>query len=366
MAAAAPGGERSTPAPRGTPGPSLTGPRKDTAKTKYLALTLAKSATMPTPAPFETSMLTLQFDTTFELLLQQDTSRLRSLVTSKAYRGQAAVAINQMSALQYKMPAGRYSPKQFQIAQFSRPWVEPFPRSLTVPIDEFDLLNSIANPQGVITMAAVAAANRLYDDTIIASAFGTTQRGEDKSAWTAETFPSTASTSTSSTAPYGGFLVADTFGSGASVGATFNKIREMRRVLRHYENNLDAESVTLVAGSQQESDFLGQIEVVDGNMRVGARMENGSPTAILGTNIVYSERLQTSSSNSLRNCIGFVRSGLHLGIWLDVKTTIDRREDLESDPLQLYSMIQLGACRTQLGKVIQVNCADTTGVDITP
>jgi hypothetical protein len=317
-------------------------------------------------APFETSMFTMEFNSTFELLLQQKVSRLRSLVDSKGYKGQTAMAVNQMGALQFKMPAGRYSPKQFQIAQFTRPWVMPTPRSLTVPVDEFDLLSSIADPKAIISEAAVAAANRLYDDTIIGSAFGTTQRGEDKSAFTAETFPSTASTTTSSTAPYGGFLVADTFGAGASVGLTFNKIREMRRVLNHYENNLDAESVTLVAASQQESDLFGQVEVIDKNMNAGGGVESGRVPRILSTEMVFSERLQTTSSNTLRNCIGFTRSGMHLGIWKDMDTKVSQRGDLESDPWQLYCMIQIGSVRTQLGKVIQVNCADTTGSDITP
>ena len=317
-------------------------------------------------APFETSQFTLSFTTVMEMLLQQDVSRLRGLVDSRAYKGQEAAAVNQMGALQFKMPAGRYSPKQFQIAQFTRPWVVPQPRSLTVPVDEFDLLNSIVDPKGVIAQSAVAAGNRVYDDVIIAQAFGTTLRGPDKSSQTSETFPSTASTSTSTSAPYGGFLVADTFGSGASVGMTPSKIREMRRVARHYQNNLDAESITIVAGSQQESDLLSQTMVIDKDFSAGMTFEDGRVGRIYGTNFAWSERLQTSSSNSLRNCIGFVRSGLHLGIWKDMDTRVDRRTDLESDPWQLYSMIQVGACRTQLGKVFQINCADTTGYDITP
>ena len=317
-------------------------------------------------APFETSMLTLEFNSTFEMLLQQEVSKLRSLITSKGYKGKEAVAVNQMGALQFKMPAGRYSPKQFQIAQFTRPWVTPVPRSLTVPVDEFDLLNSIADPKGVISQSAVAAANRLYDDQIISAALGTTLRGEDTSSQTSETFPTTTSTTTSASAPYGGFLIADTFGSGASTGLTTNKIREMRRVAQHYENNLDAESVCLVAGSQQESDLLGQTLVIDKNFSGGMVVESGRPGMVFGTGMVYSERLQTSSSNTLRNCIGFVKSGLHMGVWKELDTRIDQRVDLESDPWQLYSMIQVGACRTQLGKVFQVNCADTTGSDITP
>lgn len=316
--------------------------------------------------PFETDQYTLEFNSAFEMLLQQEVSKLRSCVESRGYRGQAAVAINQMGALQFRLPAGRYSPKNFQIAQFTRPWVLPFPRSLTVPVDEFDLLNSITDPKAIITSSAVAAANRLFDDAIIIAAFGTTQRGEDKSAWVAETFPSTASTTTSASAPFGGFLVADTFGAGASVGATFNKAREARRVLQHYENNLDASGVCWAIGSQQESDLQGQMEVIDKSFSGAMMDDNGRVGKILGLMPVLTERLQTSSTNTLRNTIVFVPSGIHLGIWKDMDTKISQRTDLESDPWQLYSMIQLGACRTQLGKVIQVNCADTTGPDITP
>ena len=314
--------------------------------------------------PFETSMLTLEFNSTFEMLLQQEVSKLRSLVTSKGYKGKEAVAVNQMGALQFKMPAGRYSPKQFQIAQFTRPWVTPVPRSLTVPVDEFDLLNSIADPKGVISQSAVAAANRLYDDTIILAAFGTTLRGETDSGQTSETWPAVYSTTTGVGAPYGGFWIEDTFGSGAATGMTFTKIREMRRIAQHYENNLDAESLCLVAGSQQESDLLAQTQVIDKNFNSGMVVESGRVGSILGTSLVYSERLQYAST--IRNCIGFTKSGLHLGVWKELDTRIDQRKDLESDPWQLYSMIQIGACRTQLGKVFEVDCYDATTTDITP
>ncbi len=318
------------------------------------------------PQPFEIAQYTMEFNTTFEGLLQQVVSRFRGMVDSRGYKGRTAAAVNQIGALQFKMPAGRYSPLQFQIAQYTRPWVQPVDRSLTVPFDGFDELKSVADPKAAISQMVVAAGNRFFDDLIIAAALGTTQRGQDPGSWTAETFPSTVSTSTSASAPFGGWLVADTFGSGASVGLTYNKLREARRVLEHYENDLRAESVNLATGSQQNSDLLGQIQVIDKRFNDQPVVERGIVTDILGCNIVTSERLQTSSSNSLRNNLLWIRSGLHLGIWKDMSTRIDNRQDLESQPWQLYSMISAGAIRTQLGKVIQINNADTTGVDITP
>lgn len=319
------------------------------------------------PQPFEISQYTMEFNTTFEGLLQQVVSRFRGLVDAKGYKGsRTAAAVNQIGALQFKMPAGRYSPLQFQIAQYTRPWVQPVDRSLTVPFDTFDELKSVADPKAAISHMVVAAGNRFFDDLIIAAALGTTQRGQDPGSWTAETFPSTASTSTSASAPFGGWLVADTFGSGASVGLTYNKIREGRRVLKHYENDIEMETVNLAIGSQQESDLFGQIQVIDKDYNSGNAAESGRLPRVLGCTLIDSERLQTSSSNSLRNNLMWVRSGLHLGIWKDMSTRIDNRQDLESQPWQLYSMISAGAIRTQLGKVVQINNADTTGVDITP
>ena len=100
--------------------------------------------------------------------------------------------------------------------------------------------------------------------------------------------------------------------------------------------------------------------------RLGAALlllGDGELRKFLGFNMVVSERLAVSSN--VRTTFAFTRSGLHLGIWKEMSTRIDNRQDLTSQPWQLYSMISAGACRTQLGKIVQINCADTTGGDIT-
>ncbi len=43
-----------------------------------------------------------------------------------------------------------------------------------------------------------------------------------------------------------------------------------------------------------------------------------------------------------------------------------QRNDLSGHPYQIYTMVSFGATRTQPGKVIEVDCADTVGADITP
>jgi len=45
---------------------------------------------------------------------------------------------------------------------------------------------------------------------------------------------------------------------------------------------------------------------------------------------------------------------------------VSQRNDLSGEPWQLYSKHTFGATRTQPGKVVEIDCLDTTGADITP
>ncbi len=190
---------------------------------------------------------------------------------------------------------------------------------------------------------------------IIACAFASASTGVDASSLGTESWPSST------------YVVADTFDSASTTGMTYAKVVEGRRILEHYQNDLQAETITMVVGSQQNSDMLKQVEVIDKLYNDRPVVEDGSVSRILGTNIVCSERLATStvSSNVVRNCIMFVKSGLYLGLWKDMEIDVTQRKDLTGHPWQLYSLLSAGATRTQLGKVIQINALDATGADPT-
>jgi Phage capsid protein len=81
--------------------------------------------------------------------------------------------------------------------------------------------------------------------------------------------------------------------------------------------------------------------------------------------VVVMERLQVIATTT-RGCLAFVKSGLHLGIWQDVKTQIFQRPDLEGNPWDVSTVHTYGATRTQPGKVLCIACADSVGADITP
>ena len=302
-------------------------------------------------------LFTTQFSTNLELKLQQRGSKLRGRVDEGFHVGKQASPINQIGAITLRAPAGRFAPKQRTDASFTRRWVFPQDGEIDQLIDSFDELRTIVDPKSKYVENASNAVGRGWDDAIIAAAFGTSQIGADAGGLSGEVFSTSGPAANS-------FLIADTFGSSSSDGLTVGKMIEARRILQHFHNDLDMERPIAVIGSKQEADLLTQVEVVSTEYNDRPVLVEGRVKQFLGFDIVVSERLATDGS--LRNCIFYVKSGLYLGMWRDMTNRVSIRNDLSSEPYQLFTAVTYGATRTQPGKVLQVNCADTTGADIVP
>ena len=296
---------------------------------------------------------TTQFSTNLELLLQQKGSKLRGKVAEGFHVGKMASPINQIGPVSMRAPAGRFAPKARVDAALTRPWVFPIQGEIDQLIDTFDELQTIVDPKSGYTEAASNAAGRYWDDGIIANATGTAQRGQDASALTSESFTST-------------YQIAATFGASAANGLSVAKLIECKRLMRHYHNDLEMDQATLVIGSQQESDLLNLVQVVSTEFNDRPVLVDGMVKRFLGYDIVLSERLPQTTVNTTRGVLAFVKSGLYLGIWKDTENKVFQRPDLSSNPWDLSTTLMYGAVRTQLGKVFQILCADTTGADITP
>lgn len=298
------------------------------------------------------NIFTTQFSANLELLLQQKVSKLRGRVREGAHTGKLASPIQQVGALVLQAPAGQYAPLNRQDANMVRRWVFPQDGEISQLIDTFDQLKTIVDPKGTLVESAAAAVGRAYDDAIIAACTGTAQLGVDAGGLSSETFNTT------------NFQIASTFGSSSASGLTVAKLIEVRRIFRHYHVDLETDPITLVIGSQQESDLLNQVQVVSTEFNERPVLMDGRVTRFLGFDIVTSERLATASN--VRTILAFARSGMYLGIWQDIMNRIDVRVDLSSQPYQLYTKASFGATRLQQGKVISILCSDTSAGDITP
>jgi hypothetical protein len=304
------------------------------------------------------TLFTTQFSTALELKLQQMGSKLRGKVRGGTHVGKQASPVNQIGAIQSSAPAGRFAPKNRTDATFTRRWVFPTDREIDQLIDSYDELRTIVDPKSEYVENAAMAVGRDWDDNLISSAFGTAQTGIDASAFTPENF--NASTSVGNA----GFQVVSNFGASSANGLTVAKLIETRRVFRHNHVDLDNDGMTLVIGSQQEADLLNQVQVVSREYNDKPVLVDGRVTRFLGFDVVVMERLNVASS--VRSCIAFVKSGLYLGMWKDVTNRVSIRNELSSEPYDLFTSHTFGSTRTQPGKVVQISCADTGGADITP
>lgn len=299
-------------------------------------------------------LYTTQFSTNLELLLQQMGSKLRGTVKEGNHVGKMASPINQVGAIALRAPAGRFAPMPRVDSQYVRRWVFPQEGELPQQVDQFDELQTIVDPKSALTQNAANAVGRAWDDAIIAAATGTAQLGQDANSLTSETFNTT------------NFQIASTFGAASASGLTVAKLIEARRILRHYHNDLESDKLTLVIGSQQESDLLNQVQVVSTEFNERPVLVDGRVKRFLGYDVIVMERLPQTTVGSVRGCLAYVQSGLYLGTWKDMTNRVSIRNDLSGEPWQIYTMAMYGATRLQPGKIIQLLAADTSGADITP
>lgn len=300
-------------------------------------------------------LYTTQYATNLELLLQQTGSKLRGRVMEGMHVGKQASPINQISPIVAKSAGGRFEPKSRTDVAFVRRWVFPQDVEIDQLIDSFDELKTIVDPKSQYVTNASNAIGRAWDDCIINAFFASAQIGTDQASFTSETFDTTK------------FQVTDNFKASAATGLTVAKLIEARRILRKYHNDLESDEPTIVITSQQESDLLNQVQVVSDEFNDRPVLVEGSVKRFLGFNIVLSERLGFNSvSTGDRNIPVFVKSGVYLGMWQDMVSRASIRNDLTSEPYDLYTKASYGCTRTQPGKVLQILCLDGTGADITP
>jgi len=283
------------------------------------------------------------FSTILELKLQQKTSMLRGRVMEGQHVGKQASPIDYIGSVEMKAPAGRYAPNQPQNTDFTRRWVTPVDKEAFQLIDTFDKLKLLSDPTSRYSDVAAAAVAREWDDRIIAAAFATATIGDSTGiGTTTESFDTTD------------YRIASTFGSAAASGLTVAKMIEAKRIMRKAQVPVDTEALTWVTNSQGESDLLNQVQVVSTEFNDRPVLTDGKVTRFLGWDIVYSERL-TSTSNVRQN------------IAKDTENDLERRRDLSGLPWQLATLMSSGATRLEPGRLLQVLCSDTSAAaDVTP
>ena len=278
-----------------------------------------------------------------ELLLQQEGSRLASLVTTGSHTGKAASVVEQFGSATAQLKTGRHADTPLLDLSQDKRWVFPFDYEWASLIDNEDQLRAIINLTSPHARAGAAAMNRAKDDVIIASIFGTNYTGENGT--TSESF---------GTLGTGAYDVAVTVGGTAS-SLNVAKLQKAVRILMTANTGELMEPVNGAISSYEHDALLKEIQVVNKDYGASAILVDGRVKRFMGIDFTLTERLAITSGDRLIPI--WLKSGMYLGQWNDISAQITPRAD-KSYATQVYLSMTIGATRTQLGKQVRISCDD--------
>lgn len=283
-----------------------------------------------------------EFKAVLEPALQQMGSRLRETVTVSTTSGvKQAVAVDRIMAVTAGTVAGQLQKKVPVNAQTERRWVEPVSKSVTQILDHFDTLKTLNDPMSATVQNAINALGRAIDDEVITQSLGTAKSGETGAGSTA--FDTTNN------------RIAVNFQAGGNTGLTVAKLRQVRKILYQNEVDLDRDPLYMAITAKQHDDLLKEAQIIGREYNDQMVLANGKVTEYMGFKFIHSERLGVDGSN-YRRVIAWVKSGIHLKVWEDIKTNVYQDTDYEGDPWCAYAMATFGGVRTDEKRVVEVLC----------
>ena len=284
-----------------------------------------------------------QYRSNVEMLLQQTDSRLAGAVTVGSYVGKAASTVEQFGSATAVQRTSRHADTPLLDLSQDKRWVFPTDYEWASLIDKQDQLRAIVELTSPYAMAGAAAMNRVKDDIILAAIFGTNYTGENGT--TAETF---------------GTVGSGTYDVGVNTGGTASALNVaklqagIQKLMLANKGELK-ESVYGAISSYEHDSLLKEMQIVNKDYGNSAVLVDGKVKRFMGVDFIITERLTVTSGNRLIPL--WLKSGMHLGMWDEVRAEIGPRAD-KGYATQVYLAMTLGATRTQLGKQIRISCDD--------
>lgn len=281
-----------------------------------------------------------QYSTNVALLLQQQGSKLRNAVTAGSYVGKAASPVDQIGAIEMQPVTGRFNTMGRVDAPTDRRWVYPSDFDLPQLIDEFDKLRMITDPSSAYVRNAVLAAGRQMDKLILTAITGTAKTGE------------AGGTSTSFTAAN----EVDVATGGANSKLNVAKIKSVKELMMANHVDFDMEEAYIGITAADHAALLNEIQIISSDFNGGAPiLQSGKIVEFLGFKFIHCELIETQLAGTNEVTLPvWVKSGMHLGLWNDIGSSVSRRNDLQGEPWQLYTTMTAGATRLEEDKVYAI------------
>lgn len=281
----------------------------------------------------------LQFNARVQHLLQQKGSKFRKAVREGTHTGKSASVVDQVGTVSLLEKQGRHQDLPTVAVPFARRWVNPTPFAMRDFIDRTDMLRMLWDPKSDYAESFAMAAGRKIDDVIISAFNATSAVGESGTG--TEAFDTT------------NFQIVH-----GSVGLTIGKLRAIRERMRNAEVDLENEELWMAIGPQQENNLLAETVITSRDYNASRDgtpvLKDGRLGSFLGFNFIITTRLPKASTT--RSCFAWVKSGMYLGMWDDVKTPVDWLPEKQS--WQVACTADFGATRIEQGRVVEAQATE--------
>jgi len=281
-----------------------------------------------------------EYSTNIQLLLQQQGSKLRGTVTEGHHTGDGASPVDQLGSVEAIDVTSRFAPMPRIDVATDRRWVFPLDSHIPQGIDKLDKLRMLTDPDSAYVHNAVMGLGRRIDLHIITAFMGTAKTGV------------AGGTSTSFTA--GNEVDVAVGGSNSKLNVA--KLREVKRLMMANHIDFDTEEAFVGITAADHDALLGEIQVVSSDFNGGVPvLSQGKIMSFMGFKFIHCELIETAAAGTNEvNIPVWVKSGMHLGVWDDIRVSIGERLDLTSIPTQIVVTGTFGATRLEENKVYNI------------
>jgi hypothetical protein len=283
-----------------------------------------------------------QYSTNIQLLLQTKGGKFGSCVSRGAHVGKQASPVDQFGAVEMQPVTSRFAPMGRVDAATDRRWVFPLDFDLPQMIDSFDKLKMITDPSSIYVQNAVMAALRQQDRLILNAFLGTAKTGE------------AGGTSTSFTAAN----EVDVAVGGANSKLNVAKIKAVKELMEANDVDFETEEAYIGITAADHASLLNEIQVISSDFNNGAPvLQQGRVVEFLGFKLIQSQMVEQVMAGPGANEVTlpvWVKSGMYLGLWDEMKTDVSERKDIQGLPWQVYLTMSAGATRLEEKKVYAI------------
>lgn len=295
-----------------------------------------------------------EYNDNLQLLAMQSKSRLRQWVMTGSHTGEQASPVDQIASTVMSTRSARNQPKMLTNIDNERRWVQPTSYFTHTACDNFDKVRTRVQLNSGYLKSQMNAMMREMDLLLVDATLGDATTGKTGS--TTTTYASEGNTAIDE----------------GTTDLTAVKLLDGLKTLKEAEVNLDdpEEAIVCIITPHQEATLLNDDKIVHGDYVTQKLLsQTGNLVYWKGINFIISNLLTGKDdgvradvdpgANAKRSIPMFAKSGMHLGLWDDIRGVIVQRTDLTDDPPEMSVYATIGATRLEGKKVVEIECKET-------